>query len=1051
MQQELLDVETWRDATTNNDQRKRVRRREEEEEGIISQPVKRLGVGIPEEVNVLKVLIERKTALILREHQLTEAKNNPSANEQTQQFIQELSSTTRTMRQDIEEAIQRFDTRAPNTVAEATNLLQKQAETESSLSAKMTNALANMDIPVVTNAPTFTTRNLQDITEITKQQKAKMDELRTQMEKETRDRIHALEAQFITRLNTAIEDKEVVEQAKRDMEDQLMANLNELKEQLQTKHTEQEHNKMAYQQEIDKLEQDKTKKKVELEDTMKRLHDSERRVEEMTLQTEVQKDMIEKLTQKHAQHATQLEHDLMKQKDDELERIRAEWQANQNRKLEELATQYNDDKRKLQQEKQDMEQRNKEAFDQQVQIITEQYNERIQWVQDDLQQKIRELTEMKTEQQQKLMTLEEEKKLWEQQVLDKSTQHEAIILKQAEMQVMMEGNQKKIDEYINNQAEHQAQLAKQYVDLAGSMRINEQFVMQLERRQEEFTVLIDSGFSDVLEKIKHQEETQKQFILGQLAARGLSDKLATEQLLDVDQYLNEEVVSRLPEIAGETKADYIARHTLLQYYLTPVLYRRQMQRDTQIRDEIANTRQEISDLKSIIQTQVMTELKKRLEADTRVLEQTQAMMQRFAQTIDKWDGNIKNLNIAAEQFVTKLENVDVSHWKEEALKKMNTDIEVILNRCIHTYTTSLAAVLQTQEEGQTKKLQGFTQAMEQVIQQVEEKTQQMLTRTDTLLSQTTEQTQHILAETATKLSETRRFFDQIQECQGARLQLEQQTVSMYNQLHETIEKILSEKIDVYTSTLVSNIEKMINHAIQTNSVSMEQMVGMYTQIQNTLENVIKSNEGLSPQLVAYMQTMQQSIQSWHSLETRLEQSIQTTSDMSAVIPELRGAVEAIKTQPITVVYTPTPHPVVVGNAIGGTTGGQGGGRGPPPPPQENIPLPTEEEEEEEGEEEDNEGLLVELDVESDVEMATEEETSPQQKDSDNKNNKKLQRHRLQLPTVRQTVFSDIRETMVEKGAYLPVNQIRKSFGIYNRALDLAERTPFIVKFNFTRS
>ncbi|WP_269689213.1 hypothetical protein, partial [Klebsiella pneumoniae] len=65
--------------------------------------------------------------------------------------------------------------------------------------------------------------------------------------------------------------------------------------------------------------------------------------------------------------------------------------------------------------------------------------------------------------------------------------------------------------------------------------------------------------------------------------------------------------------------------------------------------------------------------------------------------------------------------------------------------------------------------------------------------------------------------------------------------------------------------------------------------------------------------------------------------------------------------------------------------------------------------------------------------------------------RELQRHRLQYTLIRQAVYGDIRTDLVSKGSYTPANHIRKSFCIYNRALDLAENTPFIVKFNFVRS
>lgn len=63
----------------------------------------------------------------------------------------------------------------------------------------------------------------------------------------------------------------------------------------------------------------------------------------------------------------------------------------------------------------------------------------------------------------------------------------------------------------------------------------------------------------------------------------------------------------------------------------------------------------------------------------------------------------------------------------------------------------------------------------------------------------------------------------------------------------------------------------------------------------------------------------------------------------------------------------------------------------------------------------------------------------------------LQRHRLNLPKFRVELFGDIREAVVDEGLYHPANRARKAFGIYNRALDLAQKTPFIAKYNFVRA
>jgi hypothetical protein len=63
----------------------------------------------------------------------------------------------------------------------------------------------------------------------------------------------------------------------------------------------------------------------------------------------------------------------------------------------------------------------------------------------------------------------------------------------------------------------------------------------------------------------------------------------------------------------------------------------------------------------------------------------------------------------------------------------------------------------------------------------------------------------------------------------------------------------------------------------------------------------------------------------------------------------------------------------------------------------------------------------------------------------------IQRHRLNLPKFRTELFGDIREAVVDEGLYRPANRARKAFGIYNRALDLAQKTPFIAKYNFVRA
>lgn len=63
----------------------------------------------------------------------------------------------------------------------------------------------------------------------------------------------------------------------------------------------------------------------------------------------------------------------------------------------------------------------------------------------------------------------------------------------------------------------------------------------------------------------------------------------------------------------------------------------------------------------------------------------------------------------------------------------------------------------------------------------------------------------------------------------------------------------------------------------------------------------------------------------------------------------------------------------------------------------------------------------------------------------------LQRHRLNIPKMRTEIFGDIRQGAVDEGVYRPSNQARKTLGIYNRALDLAELTPFVTKYNFVRA
>lgn len=63
----------------------------------------------------------------------------------------------------------------------------------------------------------------------------------------------------------------------------------------------------------------------------------------------------------------------------------------------------------------------------------------------------------------------------------------------------------------------------------------------------------------------------------------------------------------------------------------------------------------------------------------------------------------------------------------------------------------------------------------------------------------------------------------------------------------------------------------------------------------------------------------------------------------------------------------------------------------------------------------------------------------------------LQRHRLNIPKFRAELFGDIRNAVVDEGLYRPANRARKAFGIYNRALDLAQKTPFIAKYNFVRA
>ena len=62
----------------------------------------------------------------------------------------------------------------------------------------------------------------------------------------------------------------------------------------------------------------------------------------------------------------------------------------------------------------------------------------------------------------------------------------------------------------------------------------------------------------------------------------------------------------------------------------------------------------------------------------------------------------------------------------------------------------------------------------------------------------------------------------------------------------------------------------------------------------------------------------------------------------------------------------------------------------------------------------------------------------------------LQRHRLQWNQAKQSVFSQIRDVMVQRGRYLPCNQSRKQLHLYNRPLDLAEQAPFTTKYNFLR-
>jgi hypothetical protein len=63
----------------------------------------------------------------------------------------------------------------------------------------------------------------------------------------------------------------------------------------------------------------------------------------------------------------------------------------------------------------------------------------------------------------------------------------------------------------------------------------------------------------------------------------------------------------------------------------------------------------------------------------------------------------------------------------------------------------------------------------------------------------------------------------------------------------------------------------------------------------------------------------------------------------------------------------------------------------------------------------------------------------------------LQRHRLNVPKFRAEVFGDIRNAVIDEGLYRPANRARQAFGIYNRALDLAEKTPFVAKYNFVRA
>lgn len=706
--------------------------------------------------------------------------------------------------------------------------------------------------------------------------------------------------------------------------------------------------------------------------------------------------------------------------------------------------------------------------------------------------------------------------------------------------IALEHNKEAIAIFIKEHSDKQTRLLHDYMDLAGRVEVNERWRDDIKDRQKTLQTAVESGFTSILAKIEEQGKSDKATILASLGSRGLShtflDKIYPN--LNVDQYLDDIVTQKLRPEDGESPEDYLGRHTIFNYLMAPKIYQRQKQHTDEIRTELASTRKELSDLKRLIETQVIDAMNKKMETDEEKLERAYKTIEQLTSVLAESKGNVAEFNRAVKDFTKQINTVDISHWKDETLQRFTQDLQGVVEQSVQKYITSLEGAWEKQKTDQLQLIETYTRALqkqkgdhhelllafdaelnknkavyttslenlrvslEALITTTQQKSEQFVAQSNDMYTVVSQRTQDTFNQTLVKLDEARRFFEEVKECQGAKMELDTTTASLPDTIARAIQDALTRHLDPRLESMLQRVNAETEQMGLHSRASIEQTKAFCETIQSYLNQGAaqdaKSREALSH--------IQETLQRWLDLEQSFRATIERASQFGELHENIAHALHVIKSIPTHPVQSVPPHVELLPEILHRVRALESNVQAPPPPPplappglaqfpqtrrrqrnqQEPLIVDTvrfpvveapvaagpvaddvvmqreeetdEEEEEEEDEEAEEEGEPAvpppHLPVADEEAEAASDDSGPQDEGLVNSitlQKRELQRHRLQYPLIRQAVYGDIRTDLVSKGSYTPANHIRKSFGIYNRALDLAENTPFIVKFNFVRS